>query len=101
MGWTDGDDGANGDTAGSDESPLTDAEIREFFLNYKKKGLLTVSSSIHRETALRAALSTWLLSGPVMRRSANDKIKKSHLSPCSTASSSDFSNFSSSGMDSD
>jgi len=106
MGWTECDEGADGDTAGSDESPLTDAEIREFFLNYKKKGLLSVPSPTHRKTAFRDALSTWLLSGPpVMRRHLHsDKGVKTSVqppSPSSPASSSDYSNTSSCGMDSE
>ena len=105
MGWTECDEGADGDTAGSDESPLTEAEIREFFLNYKKKGLLSVPSPTHRETALRDALSAWLLSGPpVMRKSLNPekggKLTLQPLSPSSTMSS-DYSNNSSCGMDSE
>ena len=105
MGWSDCDEGADGDAAGSDESPLTDAEIREFFLNYKKKGLLSVPTPTHRETAFRDALSTWLLSGPpVMRRPLHpDKTGKTGTqpqSPGSTASSSDYSN-TSCGMESE
>lgn len=104
MGWTECEDGADGDATGSDESPLTEAEIREFFLNNKKRGLLSVPSPSHRETAFRDALSSWILSGPpVMRRNLLEKEKKSlndsSSSICSV--SSDFSHPSSCGMDSD
>ena len=76
MGWTECGEGADGDMVGSDEAPLTDAEIREFLLNYKKKGLLSVPSPSHRESAFRDALSSWLLSGPVMRRDMHSKGSK-------------------------
>ena len=105
MGWTECEEGANGDATGSDEAPLTDAEIREFFLNYKKKGLLSVPSPTHRETAFRDALSAWLLAGPpVMRRNVQSNTSKQTsaqpLSPCSLTSS-DYSNISSYEMESE
>jgi len=56
MGWTECDGCADGSDA-SDEPPLTDDEIREFFTRNKRKGLLAVPSITHR--SFRDALTTW------------------------------------------
>ena len=69
MGWTQGEDSVDEET----NAGLTDAEIREFFLQNKRNGLLAVPSPSHRIDAFRDALSAWSMSGPVLRRITDEE----------------------------